>query len=241
LAEQSEEMRQEEVYKLSEQANNEKEDRKQKIIQSVVGTIVLGALGSGLWELFAKPGLSRLGRSILTTLTLGSERVRDLAYASAALDPYPLPALIIFYLLAFIPLHFALKDFLDEYLKLPLRQKLIKAYEQAKNSAEGDAVPLKEWIRPKRRKLFWAMMLGYLLVVVYSLVGVNIINQAIVIRRTFTANLAICSPYISYVEEKRFIARFAAVQARSEYIPINNDLQKIAVINKTKLLKIDLW
>jgi hypothetical protein len=43
----------------------------EKTLFGVLGTIILGALGSGLWEL-VKPEFSWLGSSTLTVITLDS-------------------------------------------------------------------------------------------------------------------------------------------------------------------------
>jgi hypothetical protein len=54
-----------------------------KTIFSTIGVIVLGALGSGLWEL-AKPLLSWAWFGMLTVATLGLDSLRDGIYADAA-------------------------------------------------------------------------------------------------------------------------------------------------------------
>src|SRR5205807_1241025 len=79
-------------------------------------TIILGAIGSGVWDSLAKPGLSRFGRIILNTVTLGSESARDSAYSSAALDPTPIAPLLIILILSFIPLVIAIFVALIEFI-----------------------------------------------------------------------------------------------------------------------------
>lgn len=55
-------------------------------IFSAIGVIVLGALGSGLWE-FLKPVLGWFGTWILTLSTLGMDSLRDTIYAAAHTPP----------------------------------------------------------------------------------------------------------------------------------------------------------
>jgi hypothetical protein len=55
---------------------------KRKVL-SVVGVIVLGALGSGLWEL-AKPALASAATAIAEASTFGFTSLRDEMYARAA-------------------------------------------------------------------------------------------------------------------------------------------------------------
>lgn len=60
---------------------------KNKIVATIVGTLVLGALGSGLWDVVVKPGGRWMGRAILTAATLGSSGVKDAVYREAAKGP----------------------------------------------------------------------------------------------------------------------------------------------------------
>ncbi|MGB8247382.1 MAG: hypothetical protein WCE98_05140, partial [Chlorobium sp.] len=61
---------------------------------SVSATIILGALGSGLWS-FAEPTVGRLGNWVLSAATLGIQSIQDETYASAALGLHELPSLYI--------------------------------------------------------------------------------------------------------------------------------------------------
>lgn len=57
-------------------------------ILAILGTIVLGALGSGLWEVLVKPGLAWAGGAVLTISTLGLDSLRDQIYADVAIGSY---------------------------------------------------------------------------------------------------------------------------------------------------------
>ena len=47
-------------------------------------TILLGAVGSGLWELTLRPGGYWIGHTVLTAATLASKFLRDQVYLEAA-------------------------------------------------------------------------------------------------------------------------------------------------------------
>lgn len=53
---------------------------KKQTILGILGTLVLGALGSGLWELI-KPGISFLGSAALTVISLGFDSVVNDIYS----------------------------------------------------------------------------------------------------------------------------------------------------------------
>jgi len=76
-----------------------------RAVLAVIGAIILGAIGSGLWEMIAKPGLSSLGRLFLTLVTFGSESARNNAYADAALDPTAIPSLVLLLQFSAIPFY----------------------------------------------------------------------------------------------------------------------------------------
>ena len=73
------------------------------------------------------------------------------------------------------------------------------------------------------------------------LISVSILNQAVLVHRVFSANLNICSPYLSPIEQQQFRARFASVKTREDYIHIDNDLKGIAAKNSVTLSDIQLW
>jgi hypothetical protein len=65
---------------------------------TIIGVVLLGVLGSILYDLLVKPGLTTGGRVVLKILTLGSATLRDAAYESAALDPTPVTGLLLLYI-----------------------------------------------------------------------------------------------------------------------------------------------
>src|SRR2546427_8335681 len=79
-----------------EEAESQVSKNRQRIIGAGFATIILGIIGSGLWDMVVKPGVTGFGRFTLSLFTLGSVTLRNAAYSSAALDPTPLPALMIF-------------------------------------------------------------------------------------------------------------------------------------------------
>jgi len=71
-----------------------------KLIFGIFVTIILGALGSGLWDILFKPGIGNIGRFI----TGISHNIDNLVFTTAALDPLPLSGLIIILILTCVPL-----------------------------------------------------------------------------------------------------------------------------------------
>src|SRR5712692_8680373 len=55
-----------------------------KIVLGIVGTILLGALGSGFWDLCLRDLFTWIGHGILSAITLGITSVRDSFYVEIA-------------------------------------------------------------------------------------------------------------------------------------------------------------
>ena len=64
-------------------------------ILSIVVTILLGAIGSGLWDAALKPITLKLGSQLYTVITFGARRSRDKIYKRAAMGHHELPSLYI--------------------------------------------------------------------------------------------------------------------------------------------------
>jgi hypothetical protein len=184
---------------------------KKGAVFALLGAIAIGVIGSGLWDMLAKPGLGRLGRLFLTLVTLGSESARSQAYADAALDPTPLPSLILLLFLYALPFLVLLGDV------------------TAKGTRFLFGTKLKE-LRPGGYRVISITILAmFLLAASWGFVKFLTVNQSVLIYRVFNANMRICAPYLSDSEERKFKARFAAVKTRSDYLAIEEDLKKLAV------------
>ena len=218
-----------------------------KIVWGFISALFLAVIGNGIWELFAKPGLTKCNRIILNVITLGSAKIRDAAYASAALDPTPLASLQIILLVSTLPLALAVLLFLVEFGGPIIEEKidaivdeLIRENKDEKDKKIRDA-RIREGLRSLKRKASLALISVTLVISIAGLVGVKILNQALLVYRTYQADMDICGPYMTFTEEKMLRARFASVKSREDYVQIHHSLEKLASKNGTKLNDIDLW
>ena len=221
-------------------------------IKLVVVTIVLGAIGSGLWDVAVKPG----GGWTLTVLTLGSQRVIDSTYRDAAMDPTAIPALSILILISGIPATFAAgilfattraSKVLQKILRLPdvneirdLRRKKTQIQAEGENAdqkkrleeIEGKIETVKMTSNRKCRNMFFWMLIVSTLVGLYTFLP---INQSVLIWRKFHANLDICTQYLSDDETKRLKAQFASMRSWADYDEIHTRLRRTADDHKLVL------
>jgi len=68
---------------------------KRRWLLGIAGTVALGAVGSGLWDVMLKPSFWWLGRWLLTIVTLGLSSVKDGIYRDVAKGHHELPSLYI--------------------------------------------------------------------------------------------------------------------------------------------------
>jgi hypothetical protein len=62
-------------------------------ILSIFITVLLGAIGSGLWDTVLKPLGTKIDNVLFTAMTLGARRSRDKIYKNAAMGHHELPSL----------------------------------------------------------------------------------------------------------------------------------------------------
>jgi hypothetical protein len=211
------------------------------VLGTLVFTLLLGVISSGLWDLLFKPGLTEFGRLLLTIATLGSETIRDFAYASAALNPTPLPALVGVLFASWLPLIVA-SVLIGKFFG---RRTADKSLQKIEGDASGDASRLMELlnsrIRSLERLLNWLTWIFLFIFGGISLTAGSVLNQSVAIWRIFHANLTICAPHISTAEEKQFLARFASVSTRQDYLAVAHDLEEVAKGKGIKLIGSQLW
>jgi hypothetical protein len=230
-----------------------------RLVVTAFSTVLLGAVGSGIWELVARPGLTTVSTAIIKMLSLVSKSFRDNLYESAALDPTPIPPLIFLMLVPFsvlfISLLITVKDFQrgvagrDGYQNS--RYSVIRRDKGVPDKG-GKGVPGQKYavrehlegFNKTRRRIRGTSALFVciqLVVVVYAFGAFAVINQAVFVRRTFLANMQILGPYLSGEEEKYIRSRFASMRTREDFLSIEQELSGVANKNKIRLYKVPVW
>lgn len=219
-------------YEVQQVAARKKKITWQKAGLTLFGAILLGAVGSGTWELLAKPGLNSLGRFLLNTITFGSTAIKDSAYSGAALNPTAVPSLMLVIAFWCIPATFSVLSLLSIWVAPFLRKRPPIAQ-------DTEAKRLRRLSRLRRYRAFLHVPL--ILLLLTQLVVAAVFNQSVLVWRVFHSNLAICSPYMTDSEYKRLEAKFASMTTRQEYLLIDQELETIAQKNDVKLRAEAVW
>lgn len=211
------------------------------VIGTLLLTLALGVISSALWDFLFKPGFTEFGRVALSTLTLGSATIKNFSYASAALDPTPLPALL--FVLLGNWLVFGAVGFL--YGKKRGQENGERSMEEARQESTGDPQKLAQILKGRLvildRKWKRIAITLSIFACVISFVASSVLNQSIAVWRVFHADLKICAPYLASEQEEQFIARFSSMKTREDYIAISNDLLQVATKSGVSLVNFEPW
>lgn len=221
----------------------------------LLGAVLIGAIGSGVWEMVVRPGLSGIARGVLTVLTFGSNTLRDAAYSTAALGAESLPALMLLYALALVPLlvmvRVGFRSFVGPRLDRKLDAEDAEAHKEIwrKAGSEEEANLAIDELRANttaklRRSIWWLeaaamVLLGFAALQIY--LSFSVLNQAVLIQRVFFANLAIAAPHLTAEQEELLRAQFSAVTTRAEYAALNQQIRQVADANGVRLREEQLW
>jgi hypothetical protein len=210
------------------------------VVLAVVGALVLGALGSGLWELLFKPLLTWITTLFLNIATLGINSLRDDLYAEIAKGIYDRAGLLGLALLVAGVTAF----FLSIATLFPLtiwmlvggrirKRNLVKA---------GAAVKSGMSIPPSRqfRTLRWSMV---------ALISASLFEASVTFisftRENFISTGAvyldqsqrIIAPFLTDDQRVVLRSRAASMQTRADFDNLNSDIVNVAQTNKVSLPK----
>ena len=186
-----------------------------KKIVAVVGVILIGALGSGLWDLFLKQEFLYFGSFALNISTFGISSYRDSIYADISQGHADHASMLILSFCYGALLAVCISISIDAYRILYTE---ISHVDQKARRERG-------------RKYF-----PYLILILYMGVGVlTIMGFKTIFVMDVTSYIDqlenIASPFISENERLTFISRIARAKSRSEIVGIIDDLKLIAKNN----------
>lgn len=196
-------------------------------------TILLGALGSGLWEIAVKPGGSWFWHLILTAATFGSEYLKDRVYLEAARGNHEVVAqhaANMVQLMVFAVSGGAMGLGLAA-LKVSKRREMSAAVLGDANLLSGSF-----W-----RYGLWAVLLFILFLMAEFTVEdlkAKAANQA---YTYFRQSVDICRPYLTNSQVQLFESRYAALRTKHEYTELTNELEQVASANKLRLPDFTPW
>jgi hypothetical protein len=199
-----------------------------KTLRFIVLSVVLGALGSGLWEWLVKPSLLWVSHFGLNIATLGISSFKDSIYEEVALGFHEAPSL---------RLYLAICSFLPCFL-LGVLSGVVAARRSMRRSLEA-----------KSETMFWKVMtrmarptfIVMIFLIVFSMVQAN---QSVYVNRAIThfhVLIEISRPYISDEQYRRYKSQFAQVSSKAEYEQVVKGLTDICRSNNLRTPELSIW
>lgn len=203
---------------------------KAKAAVGIIGTILLGAIGSGVWELAFAPMASRIGRGILTVFTLGLESARDGIYQSVAKGHHELPSLYLYGFLAILVMFFPLFIVLPAFARARIRRALTSKV----------PTELESMRRRLQRRLFGVTAVGMLLGAAFFVRFVmhNYVNLAVTY---FEQSMRIVGPYLEVYQERQLRSDFASIKNKRDYTELMSKIREVAKRHGKELPQFTVW
>ncbi len=216
-----------------------------KNLLTVLGALILGALGSGVWELVFRPSGRWLGHTVLSAVSFGSTSVRDAVYREAARGFHEGSGLMLlgFFLglIGSAPLFLLLDALLDRRRLQRDRSGTPRVSGANRQEVEAKLSQLQTEIDrlDKRmgrlltaRFVALAILAVPCLTVTFNGLKLTAANDAFTF---FSQSMTICRPYMTDQDARILNSRFAQIRGRSDYMMIASKLREIAESNHAVL------
>ncbi|MCW5205993.1 hypothetical protein VU08_03550 [Desulfobulbus sp. F5] len=215
-----------------------------KWILGILGTIVLGAIGSGLWSLLLEPISVWAGRTLFTIATLGLEALRTNVYVAVAKGLHEEASLAILLFLIFVSLgilgYYSGRMHGRRHAEREIASIVAKIKSDTLDEKDRRNRIQKELVERKDKiyaETSISTTLGLICIIVFCNFQLFILfytNSAIT---HFRQCYSICEPFITEQQAKEFRSQFALVESRTDYVVLLQDICNIADKNGKKCPK----
>ena len=190
----------------------------------LAGTLLLGALGSGLWEALIKPGMLWFGTLMLDLGTLGLSSLRDGMYTDVAKGSYERAGVMLLSMATGLLCGFLMAPLVFGFL---LRSR----DEAGRPTSAIVRVMRKNWALVAIPLIFAMIFFVHLFRVSYVVRAANFAEQL----------LRITSPYVSDQERELHQSELAQVSTREEYVLLVSKLSRIAKQNNASVPEFSIY
>jgi hypothetical protein len=204
-------------------------------IFTVAGALILGALGSGLWDLLFKPLLVWIGSFIFNVATLGINSLRDELYTEIATGIFDRSGLYSSGLLTVI---LATGFFIPAFIMPLVVRSMLRRTTRSFNliRAAGRASDTVNVRSPKQMVSQLRWLITALIAVAALGVGVTTVS---LVRLAFISDGAvyleqsqrILAPFLALDQRLEISSRAAQMKSKRDFDVLNDDLLRVARLN----------
>jgi hypothetical protein len=206
-------------------------------VLSIFVTILLGAIGSGLWDAALKPVTRKLGGVLFTMLTFGAKRARDKIYKGASMGHHELPSLYILLICLSIGIAALISSqirlyaavYAPELTGAHIVEKCIE--KEAEKQKECIREAIKEKMTPTVQIL--SLLATFICVVFgYRFAAVNRMN---LVTTYYGQCLKAVRPFLTEAELFLIEQRYALMTTKEDYDEIIRQMAAVAKTNSASL------
>jgi len=222
-----------------------------KWIGGGLGTIIVGAIGSGVWERLGDPLYVFARDGLLNLATLGLVTLKDSLYADIALGLHEGAStqLLTYVLFAmgygtFLGTLLVTRRFRRAFTKLSeLADDARRDETESKSKASFDDLykSTKTSAQTMKWQLYyvvWPLTAVLVVIAGFSAVRTSYTGRAIAHYKQLTALVA---PFASEAQIKSFDSRFAQIRSASDYVGLTSELATIATQHNLRLPDFQPW
>jgi len=196
-----------------------------KYVRFVLITVLLGAVGSGVWEWMLKPVISGSSEVVLNVATLGVTAFKNSLYQDIALGFREGPSLRLYFaVFGFLPTFIVafMAGFLTSHRRVKIRR------------SESGLDRAMDWS-------FKPILMIVIFLLIFSIVQASqtaYINRAITYFQQLSA---IAAPYLSDEQRLLIRSRFAQISTREDYAKLEDELAKVCRARNQRLPDFKVW
>jgi hypothetical protein len=210
----------------------------------VVGAILVGAVGSGVWETLVKPFLLLVSNALLTISTLGLQVLVDDVYLEIARGLHEDASVqLLVLMLTLIPLALldrviALRHVIEK-AKAREALRVLPSQMTGTPPADGNAQSTERIaIAQAVRRGLIVLSVGLCTFATFMQVRFLYVNRAIVY---FKQSSDVAAPFLSDTEEEVVRATFVSIRSREDFVQLTNMLDGVIKKNGKTPPKFTLW
>lgn len=197
-----------------------------RFVAASFGVIVLGAIGSGVWDVFLHDVFNSVGDSMLRALTWAFSSFADSMYKSVSRDPISklslLPYLALITTIILFPWAFVV------ILRRTLAQDRKELVDGPKEDDDTDRDQRIEEIDKYRRSgLQWVLPFAFLITLMYASFfyqDTHSIRAAMFVERS----IAIVAPQVGQATTVKLTASFRSIENAEDFYALEDELRQIA-------------
>ena len=205
------------------------ETKRSKVVIGGIVTILLGAVGSGFWNVALGPALAWTGNVLLSAASFGIEATKNVTYCEIARGFHEQAAVTWLCTFSLFLMAIPFQCLFFYFFGRPIRKVLRRSI-----TGTNSTPP-----RPTRTLLIICFVLLFsssFFLVEYMFVAYS--NRAIT---HFRQSFAICAPYMEDADEEEILAAFAKIRTKSDYVDVLERLSKVATNAGQELPSINAW